>query len=92
MSYSCTAATLRKYGPQQTWDGRIEKIDTQTGKMQFAVLKDGKQWGNFSSIMIGEHNLYNQVAIAAALDFYGITPEELAIGFDSLARGRRTVG
>ena len=31
--------------------------------------------------MVGEHNLYNQVALVATFDFYGITAQELQGGF-----------
>lgn len=72
---------IRRYGPGQDWDGRIEEIDTQSGTMTFTVLHEGRAFGTFRSIMVGEHNLYNQVAAAAALHREGITAEELAIGF-----------
>ena len=72
---------LRRYGPGQAWDGRIESIDTSQGTMTFAVLRDGKLWGRFESIMVGEHNLYNQVAIAAALDREGLSAKDLSEGF-----------
>ncbi|MCB9777846.1 MAG: UDP-N-acetylmuramate:L-alanyl-gamma-D-glutamyl-meso-diaminopimelate ligase [Alphaproteobacteria bacterium] len=72
---------LRRYGPGQDWDGRIEDVDTTAGTMRFSVLHEGRCWGTFESIMVGEHNLYNQVACVAALDREGLTPEQLAPGF-----------
>ena len=72
---------LRRYGPGQDWDGRIESIDTSAGTMTFTVLRAGQAFGTFSSIMVGEHNLYNQVAAVAALDREGLTAEALAAGF-----------
>ena len=84
-----SAAGTRSYWCQQAWDGRIEGIDTDKGTMQFAVLKDGKVWGRFESIMAGEHNLYNQVAVAAALAREGLKPEELAKGFSSFGGIKR---
>jgi len=72
---------LRRYGPGQAWDGRIESVDTSQGMMTFAVLRDGKLWGRFESIMVGEHNLYNQVAIAAALEREGLSAKALSEGF-----------
>jgi UDP-N-acetylmuramate: L-alanyl-gamma-D-glutamyl-meso-diaminopimelate ligase len=80
---------VRSYGPGQQWDGRIENIDISKGMMQFAVLHDGKLFGRFHSTMVGEHNLYNQVAAAAALSRYGISAEELAQGFSSFRGIRR---
>jgi UDP-N-acetylmuramate: L-alanyl-gamma-D-glutamyl-meso-diaminopimelate ligase len=75
------ACDVWRYGPAQAWDGRIESVDTSAGTMTFAVLRDGKSLGSFTSQMVGEHNLYNQVAAAAAATRYGATPAQLAAGF-----------
>ena len=79
---------FRKYGKGQEWDGTIDRVDTSTGLMHFTVLHNGKPFGSFASPMVGEHNLYNMVAISAALDFNGITAEQLLgweeMGFTSL--------
>jgi len=80
---------VRRYGPDQEWDGTIDAVDTVAGTMSFTVLKNGKAWGQFESMMVGEHNLYNQVAIAAALEREGITATELASGFASFQGIRR---
>ena len=39
--------------------------------------------------MVGEHNLYNQVAIVAALDREGLKPSELKQGFETFAGIKR---
>ena len=80
---------VRRYGPDQEWDGRIEGVDTAKGTMTFTVLHDGKPWGTFESNMVGEHNLYNQIAIVAALDREGIKPSELKKGFEEFAGIKR---
>ncbi len=80
---------IRRYGPDQEWDGRIDSVDTSTGMMTFTVTRGGKVWGTFESIMVGEHNLYNQVAIVAALEREGLTPAELSKGFASFKGIRR---
>lgn len=72
---------LRRYGPGQDWDGRIESIDTQTGTMTFTVLHAGKAHGTYTSGMVGDHNLYNQVAVVAALDRAGLKADALTEGF-----------
>lgn len=72
---------LRRYGPGQDWDGRIESVDTQAGTMTFTVLREGRPFGTFTSSLVGEHNLYNQVAAVAALEREGLTVAELAAGF-----------
>lgn len=82
-------AEIRRYGVGQSWDGRIEGVDTERGVQRFVVLKDGALYGRFESILVGEHNLYNQVAMVAALDRYGLSTEELAAGFSTFAGVRR---
>ncbi|NOY26121.1 MAG: UDP-N-acetylmuramate:L-alanyl-gamma-D-glutamyl-meso-diaminopimelate ligase [Oligoflexia bacterium] len=79
---------VRRYGPGQDWDGRIEDVDTQQGMMRFSVLHQGKLWGTFSSQMVGEHNLF-QVAAVAALDAEGLDAAALEDGFTRFAGIKR---
>lgn len=75
------ACEVRRYGKGQEWDGRIDELHTDRGSMTFSVLHKGKVVGTFESIMVGEHNLYNQVALVAVMNFYGIPVEDLQRGF-----------
>ncbi len=80
---------VRRYGQGQTWDGRIDAVDTARGVQKFTVLHEGNPWGSFESILVGEHNLYNQVAAVAALERQGFTPAQLANGFASFLGVKR---
>jgi UDP-N-acetylmuramate: L-alanyl-gamma-D-glutamyl-meso-diaminopimelate ligase len=80
---------IRRYGKGQAWDGRIEAVDTERGMQHFVVLKDGAVYGRFESILTGEYNLYNAVAAVAALDRYGLKPEQFLKGFSSFAGVKR---
>ncbi len=80
---------VRRYGPQQDWEGRVEDVDTRTGTMRFSVLREGRRFGTFRSCMVGEHNLYNQVAVVALLDREGLSPDEMARGFESFRGVKR---
>lgn len=73
--------TVWPYGPGQMWDGRIEAVDTATGTMSFTLLREGQPLGTYETRLVGEHNLYNQVAAAAAAIRAGLTADELAEGF-----------
>ena len=77
------ACAVETYGPGQHWDGRVDGVDTSTGRMRFTVLRGGEPVGTFDSLLVGEHNLYNQVAAAAAALHAGASPEQLAAGFGS---------
>ncbi len=72
-----------RYGPGQEWDGRVDSVDTSAGTMTFTVTRRGDPVGTFTSIMVGEHNLYNQVAATAAALRNGLSADEIAAGFRS---------
>lgn len=74
---------VRRYGPEQDWDGKIVSVDHDKGTMTFTVLLEGEPYGTFESCLVGEHNLYNQVAAVAALDHAGMKAADLAAGFQS---------
>jgi len=78
---SNAACEVWKYGPGQDWDGRVDSVDTDAGTMTFTVTRQGTPVGTFTSIMVGEHNLYNQVAATAAGIRNGLSAEQLAVGF-----------
>ncbi len=78
-----------RYGRGQDWEGRILEVDTQAGTMTFEVLREGQVLGCYTSSLVGEHNLYNQVAAVAALVREGVEPEKLADGFQSFQGIRR---
>jgi UDP-N-acetylmuramate: L-alanyl-gamma-D-glutamyl-meso-diaminopimelate ligase len=72
------------YGPGQAWDGETVSVDVDRGTTTFRVLRDGAVFGTFTSVMVGRHNLYNQVAAAAAAHLASaVSPAELAPGFAS---------
>lgn len=81
--------TVWTYGPGREWDGRIDTVDTDAGTMDFTLLRNGRAIGRFTSMLVGEHNLYNQVAAAAAAIRVGVTPEQLTVGFSSFAGIKR---
>ena len=78
-----------RYGPGQAWDGEVVSIDTTRGTMDFRLLRDGEPLGTYTTALVGQHNLYNQVAAAAAAIHYGVEPAELAVGFSSFSGIKR---
>ncbi len=92
---AASPATVWRYGPDQPWDGRIEAIDTSAGTMRFALLRDGRAVGTFTTPMVGTHNLYNQVAAAAVAISRGVTPAQLEEGFPTfrgIKRRQQVIG
>jgi len=82
-------ATVWTYGPGQTFDGRTDAIDARTGTATFTALRNGEPIGTFESALVGQHNLYNQVAAVAASFAAGVPAESLAEGFRTFAGIRR---
>ncbi len=80
---------VRRYGPDCPWDGRILDVDPQAGTMRFEVRHAGRPYGAFTSCMVGDHNLWNQVGAVAALDREGLGPAEMAEGFATFRGIRR---
>ncbi len=74
---------VRRYGPGCAWDGRVVGVDPDRGTMRFDVLRSGRLFGTFESCMVGEHNLWNQVGVIAALDREGLSPGQMASGLAS---------
>lgn len=82
----CSVVT---YGPGQSWDAADVAIDVHTGRASFRLLHDGSCIATVESEMVGEHNLYNQVAAAAAACANGVRPDQLAEGFKTFAGIKR---
>ncbi|MEZ4240226.1 MAG: UDP-N-acetylmuramate:L-alanyl-gamma-D-glutamyl-meso-diaminopimelate ligase [Myxococcota bacterium] len=78
-----------RYGPGQAWDGEMHGVDPDTGTMSFTVRHDGEALGPFRTSLVGEHNLYNQVAAVAAVIAAGADPGKLAAGFETFRGIRR---
>ncbi len=84
-----------RYGPGQEWDGRIDGTDEDHGTMTFTVLRNGESVGTFVSSLVGEHNLYNQVAATAAAIRAGVEPAKLVQGFltfEGIKRRQEIIG
>lgn len=78
-----TSARIWRYGPGHEWDGETLGVDADTGTATFVVRRGGEPIGTFRSCMVGRHNLYNQVAAAAAAIAAGAEPTRLADGFST---------
>jgi UDP-N-acetylmuramate--alanine ligase len=57
---------------------------------RFTVMKKGEQFADITLNVPGEHNIINAVAAAAAADFCGVKPSEIAKGLENFrGAGRR---
>ncbi|MFT7521049.1 MAG: UDP-N-acetylmuramate: L-alanyl-gamma-D-glutamyl-meso-diaminopimelate ligase, partial [Kiritimatiellia bacterium] len=80
---------VQTYGPGMLWDGKVDSVDHERGVMRFTVTRAGEAIGSFESCMVGEHNLYNQVAATACAIVAGVPIDRLAEGFRTFAGIKR---
>ena len=83
------------YGPGAAWDGEMLSVDQSRGMMTFTISHNGERLGTFESSLVGDHNLYNQVAAAAAAVRQGVSPAELEKGFstfEGIKRRQEVIG
>ncbi len=61
-----------------------------TGNMSsFTVFREGKQWGQFQTPLIGEFNLLNCLAVIIAADAWGLERDSIAAALASFKNVRR---
>jgi UDP-N-acetylmuramate: L-alanyl-gamma-D-glutamyl-meso-diaminopimelate ligase len=75
-------AQLETFGTCEDARWQARDIDFSEGMTRFRVFRDGKQWGEFQTLLIGEFNVRNCLAAIIAADAWGVEPEEIG---DALA-------
>lgn len=80
---------VERYGffAESFW--RIEDVRYEPTQTRWRVVRDGKQWGEFSFAMAGQHNVLNATAAAALASAYGIGPQAIAEAFASFRSVKR---
>lgn len=64
-------------------------ITEKMGRYSFKILKNDKYFGDVSLLVVGEHNILNALAAAAAADRAGIEPDAICLalkGFNGVKR------
>jgi UDP-N-acetylmuramate: L-alanyl-gamma-D-glutamyl-meso-diaminopimelate ligase len=69
------------------WQARY--IDFSGDKTRFTVFKEGKQWSEFETHLIGEFNVKNCLAVIIAADAWGITAEKIQEAFNTFKSVKR---
>jgi UDP-N-acetylmuramate: L-alanyl-gamma-D-glutamyl-meso-diaminopimelate ligase len=71
------------------WQARY--IDVSGELMRFTVFREGTQWGEFETTLIGEFNVRNCLAVIIAADAWGIPPEKIAEALRTFKSVKRRV-
>lgn len=82
---------LETFGTTKDAKWRIGEMDFSGELSKFSVTREGKQWGEFQTPLIGEFNLLNCLAVIIAADTWGLSREVIAGALSSFKNVRRRV-
>jgi UDP-N-acetylmuramate: L-alanyl-gamma-D-glutamyl-meso-diaminopimelate ligase len=82
----CTVFT---YGKNKTSGWRLGNLSVDPPFSIFDVIKNGSRYGTFQTRLMGEHNVLNALAVIAAADRLGITPEIIQQALDHFTSVKR---
>ncbi|HEX5707890.1 MAG TPA: UDP-N-acetylmuramate:L-alanyl-gamma-D-glutamyl-meso-diaminopimelate ligase [Pyrinomonadaceae bacterium] len=81
---------LETYGTcdDARWQAR-DITYTRDGRTRFRVTREGEEWGEFETPLIGDFNVRNCLAVVVAADAWGVTREQIAEGLATFKSVRR---
>lgn len=82
---------VETFGTNDDAKWRAAHIDFSGDTTHFTVFKDGQNWGEFETRLIGEFNVRNCLAVIIAADAWGISKEKIQEAFDSFKSVKRRV-
>jgi UDP-N-acetylmuramate: L-alanyl-gamma-D-glutamyl-meso-diaminopimelate ligase len=62
---------------------------TEAGRARFRVFRDGAEWGEFETPLIGDFNVRNCLAVIVAADAWGVSREQIRDGLATFESVRR---
>jgi UDP-N-acetylmuramate: L-alanyl-gamma-D-glutamyl-meso-diaminopimelate ligase len=86
---------LETFGTTEDAKWQARDIDYSGALTRFRVLRDGAEWGQFETPLIGEFNVLNCLAVVVAADAWGLTRAQIADGlatFQSVQRRMQVKG
>jgi UDP-N-acetylmuramate: L-alanyl-gamma-D-glutamyl-meso-diaminopimelate ligase len=81
--------TIETFGTSDDAKWQARYIDFSGDKTRFTVFKDGHNWGEFETHLIGEFNVKNCLAVIIAADAWGISKEKIQDAFDTFKSVKR---
>ena len=80
---------LETFGTHAEAKWRVTDTDFSSELSKFTVTREGKQWGEFQTPLIGEFNLLNCLAVIIAADTWGIDRETIRAALAAFKNVRR---
>jgi UDP-N-acetylmuramate: L-alanyl-gamma-D-glutamyl-meso-diaminopimelate ligase len=81
--------TVETFGTSDDAKWQARYIDFTGDKTRFTVFKDGHNWGEFETQLIGEFNVRNCLAVVIAADAWGVSKEKIQEAFDTFKSVKR---
>ncbi len=82
---------IETFGTSDDAKWQARNIDFSGDKTKFTVFKDGKNWGEFETNLIGEFNVRNCLAVIIAATAWGISKEKIQEAFRTFKSVKRRV-
>ena len=81
--------TVETFGlaPHAKWQAR--DIDFSGDRTKFKVIREGEEWAEFETHLVGEFNVRNCLSVIVAADAWGISKEKIQEAFDSFKSVKR---
>ena len=74
---------IETFGTSEDAKWQARYIDFSGDKTRFTVFKDGNNWSEFETNLIGEFNVRNALAVIIAADAWGISREKIQEAFST---------
>jgi UDP-N-acetylmuramate: L-alanyl-gamma-D-glutamyl-meso-diaminopimelate ligase len=81
--------TVETFGLSDDAKWQARYIDFTGDVTRFTVFKDGNNWGEFETHLIGEFNVRNCLAVMIAADAWGVTKEKIQEAFNTFKSVKR---
>ena len=82
---------IETFGTSDDAKWQAHYIDFSGDVTRFTVFREGKQWGEFETHLIGEFNVRNCLAVIIAADAWGISKEKINEAFRTFKSVKRRV-
>ena len=82
---------IETFGTSDDAKWQARDIDFSGDVTKFTVFKEGKQWSEFETNLIGEFNVRNCLAVIIAADAWGISKEQIQEAFRTFKSVKRRV-
>jgi UDP-N-acetylmuramate: L-alanyl-gamma-D-glutamyl-meso-diaminopimelate ligase len=81
--------TVETFGLSDDAKWQARYIDFAGDITRFTVFKDGRNWGEFETHLIGEFNVRNCLAVMIAADAWGVSKEKIQEAFNTFKSVKR---